>query len=183
MRTPKISIVNIVATATLDSCVNLESLKQCFPYEVVYTPEIYRGRAAYFKSSKMQGKVSIFSSGKMISVGTKSRERAKQELGFVASNLARKGLAQLKSLVKIQNIVATADLGFRLDLDSIKRVGDTQIIYEPEQFPAAILRFKRPTKVTILLFASGKMVITGLRSSAQIEPIVQKLQDFIKINQ
>jgi len=55
---PKISIVNVVATAALDRPVDLESLN--------------------------------LSSGKMISVGTKSQEKAKQELALVASYLKKK---------------------------------------------------------------------------------------------
>jgi len=71
----KISIVNVVATASLDRRVDLESLRESFPHKVVHDLEIYGGRTAYFKSKKMQGKVSIFSSGKMISVGTKSQKK------------------------------------------------------------------------------------------------------------
>jgi len=82
---PEISIVNVVATAALDRRVYLESLRELFPREVVHDVEIYGGRAAYFKSEGMQGKVTIFSSGKMICVGTKSVESAKQELVLVAN--------------------------------------------------------------------------------------------------
>jgi transcription initiation factor TFIID TATA-box-binding protein len=55
----------------------------------------------------------------------------------------------------------------------------TRAIYEPEQFPGAILRLKEPFKTTILIFASGKAVITGLKSSIQIEPIVQQLKELL----
>jgi len=41
----------------------------------------------------------------------------------------------------------------------------TKAIYEPEQFPGAILRLKEPFKTSMLIFASGKVVITGLKSS------------------
>jgi len=67
------SIVNVVATATLDRSVDLASLPQLFPRLISYDSERYF--AAYFKSKDMQGKVSIFSSGKMISVGTRSEKK------------------------------------------------------------------------------------------------------------
>jgi len=44
--------------------------------EITHNLHTYQGRVAYFKASKMEGKVSIFKSGKMISVGTKSEAQA-----------------------------------------------------------------------------------------------------------
>ena len=177
----RISVVNVVATASLDRPVDLESLKESFPYEIVHDPEIYGGRTAYFKSNKMQGKVSIFSSGKMISVGTKSQEKAEEELVLVASHLERKRIAKLKSTTKIQNIVATADLGFEPKLDSIERVEGVQIIYEPEQFPGAIIGFNlsEKSKATILLFSSGKTVCVGLKNRNDIDTAIHRLLEII----
>jgi TATA-box binding protein (TBP) (component of TFIID and TFIIIB) len=68
------TIVNVVATADLNQEVDLFELANL--KEIVYDSEIYGGRVAYFKLSDMEGKVSIFSSGKMISVGTKSDKTA-----------------------------------------------------------------------------------------------------------
>jgi transcription initiation factor TFIID TATA-box-binding protein len=177
----EITIVNVVATAALDRRIDLESLKESFPHEIVHDPEIYGGRTAYFKSNRMQGKVSIFSSGKMISVGTRSQEKAKQELFLVASRLEKKGIAKLRGPVKIQNIVATADIGFEPNLDSVERVEGAQIIYEPEQFPGAIIRFtlSEKSKATILLFSSGKIVCVGLRSQEDIAIAIHRLQEII----
>ena len=177
----KTSVVNVVATATLDCCVDLESLKEFFPQEVLHDPEIYGGRVAYFKSKKMQGKVSIFSSGKMISVGTKSQEKANQELVLVASHLERKGIAKIKSTAKIQNIVVTADLGFEPRLDLIERIEGAQIIYEPDQFPGAIISFflSEKSKATILLFSSGKIICMGLKNQKDIDRAVNYLLTMI----
>ena len=177
----KISIVNVVATAALDRLVDLESLSELFPLEVVHDPEIYRGRTAYFKSDRMQGKVSIFPSGKMISVGTKSAEKAEHELALVASYLEDAGIGKLKTPVKIQNMVATTDLGFEPRLESIKPVEGVQIIYEPEQFPGAIIRLilSEKTKATILLFSSGKIVCVGLKDQKDIVIAIHRLQEII----
>ena len=181
MSSLKIAIVNVVATAALDRPVDLESLKEVFRHEVVHGPEIYGGRTAYFKSDRMQGKVSIFSSGKMISVGTRSAEKAQHELALVASYLEDAGIAKLKSPAKIRNMVATADLGFEPKIDSIGRVEGAQIIYEPEQFPGAIIRLilSGKTKATILLFSSGKIVCVGLKDQKDIAIAIHRLQEII----
>jgi len=168
-------IVNVVATTLLDRFVDLESLRELFPHEVIYDQEIYGGRVAYFKSKNMEGKVSIFWSGKMISVGTKSVEKAIQELEFVTKSLN----ASLKTKPKIQSIVATADLKTSIDLEGflnqIKEEKRFHAIYEPEQFPGAILKFPlvQGVDATILLFSSGKLVCVGLKRHDDVQKAVE----------
>jgi len=58
-----------------------------------------------------------------------------------------------KPELKIQNIVASANLGGLIDLEkSAYALGKT--MYEPEQFPGLIYRMDDP-KVVILLFATN----------------------------
>lgn len=157
-------IVNVVATAVLDRPLDLESLHEHFPHKVIHDQEIYRGRVAYFKSKNMEGKVSIFTSGKMISIGTKSVEKAIKELKLVAKTLK----ANLKTKPKIQSIVATADLKTSIDLEGflsqVQEEKEFHAMYEPEQFPGAIVKFSvaQGSEATILLFSSGKLVCVGL---------------------
>jgi transcription initiation factor TFIID TATA-box-binding protein len=47
-------------------------------------------------------------------------------------------------------------------------------MYEPEQFPGLIQRMKNP-KTVILVFVSGKVVITGGKSEKTIKKAVNKL--------
>ncbi len=174
-----VKIVNVVATASLNQPVDFFKLKE-FP-EMAHSPNVYRGKVAYFKTFGMEGKVSIFQSGKMISVGTKSKVQAAQELKLAMSFLVEKDLTKKIELVpKIQNIVVTADFEASLDLETFSK--NLKAIYEPEQFPGAILRLEKPFKTSILLFASGKAVITGLKSSEQIEPTIQQLKELIESN-
>lgn len=167
-------IVNVVATASLDRPMDLESLHKLFPHEVIHDPEIYGGRTAYFKSKDMQGKVSIFWSGKMISIGTRSVEKAKQELTLVAKTLN----ASLKTEPNVQNIVATANLGFEVDLYKIASSNKIKAIYEPDQFPGAIIHLPLPKNATvasILLFASGKLVCVGLKDTKDVHAAIEQL--------
>jgi transcription initiation factor TFIID TATA-box-binding protein len=132
---PKLSIVNVVATAELGQFVNLERLVHVRGF--LYDTAIYR--CAYLKGNKMNAKVSIFSTGKMISIGTKSYEDAKHDLDYASKRLAELRLVRKTTVkIKIQNIVATGDLGHTLD---IERLGTElpNIIYEPEQFPRSNL--------------------------------------------
>jgi TATA-box binding protein (TBP) (component of TFIID and TFIIIB) len=173
-------IVNVVATATLDRPIDLDSLRDLFPHEVIHDQEIYGGRTAYFKSKNMEGKVSIFPSGKMISIGTKSVEKSIQELKFVAKTLN----ASLKTEPKVQNIVATANLGFEVDLYKIATLKRIKAIYEPDQFPSAIIHLPLHEKeivASFLLFASGKLVCVGLKDPKDVHLAMEQLLAAIRM--
>jgi len=59
--------------------------------------------------------------------------------------------------------VATADLNCnKLDLKKIA-MGCRNAEYNPSRFPAVVMRIREP-KTTALIFAKGKMVITGAKS-------------------
>ncbi|MFZ8923059.1 MAG: TATA box-binding protein, partial [Nitrosopumilaceae archaeon] len=71
-------------------------------------------------------------------------------------------MTQTKPLVDIVNVVASATIDQKLDLNDItKKFPDVE--YHPEQFPGAVFRLKSP-KTATLLFTSGKMVCTGSKS-------------------
>ncbi|KAI9172883.1 TATA-binding protein (TBP) [Blastocladiella emersonii ATCC 22665] len=62
----------------------------------------------------------------------------------------------------LQNIVATVNLDCKLDLKNIA-LHARNAEYNPKRFAAVIMRIREP-KTTALIFASGKMVVTGAKS-------------------
>ncbi|KIW08403.1 TATA-box-binding protein, variant [Verruconis gallopava] len=81
---------------------------------------------------------------------------------------------------KLQNLVATVNLSCRLDLKTIA-LHARNAEYNPKRFAAVIMRIRDP-KTTALIFASGKMVVTGAKSesdsklaSRKYARIIQKL--------
>ena len=174
----KTDIVNVVTTAALNQELDLDALGKF--REILHDSEIYGGRVAYFKTSNMEGKVSLFASGKMISVGTTSEEEAFYELEHVKKFLVEKGFAKPTLLQpKVQNIVVTVDFRESINLEEL--VKNCKMIYEPEQFPSGILKIEEPYKATVLIFASGKAVIAGLKSSNQIKPTIQNLVNLMNV--
>ncbi|TKA62488.1 TATA-box-binding protein [Cryomyces minteri] len=80
----------------------------------------------------------------------------------------------------LQNIVSTVNLDCRLDLKTIA-LHARNAEYNPKRFAAVIMRIREP-KTTALIFASGKMVVTGAKSeddsklaSRKYARIIQKL--------
>lgn len=171
------TIVNVVATTSLNQKIDLYELEKF--KEIRHDPEIYGGRVAYFKRQTMKGRVTIFSTGKMISVGTKSEKEAATELQLTKKFLVQKKLIEpIRLQPKTQNIVTMAEMERDLNLEELaKKCG---MIYEPEQFPGGILRINDPYKATVLVFASGKIIIAGLKNSDHIEPMVQELTNLLK---
>ena len=74
---------------------------------------------------------------------------------------------------KIENVVATTDLSQRLDLDAILKV-TPGAKYNPQTFAGLVYRLKKP-RTTTLLFASGKMVCTGARSTKSAKTAIAQI--------
>ena len=160
-----LNIVNVVATAELKQFVNLEKLVHVSGF--LYDTAIYQ--CAYLKDRNTRAKVSIFATGKMISVGAKSFEAAKHDLNYAMKRLAKLGLiSRTRIKVKLQNVVATGELGHGVDIENFASKLPS-VIYEPEQFPGAIYYAKELEGASILIFANGKVVFAGLKSLEMLE--------------
>lgn len=87
-------------------------------------------------------------------------------------------MPQTKPFVSIENVVASASVEQKLDLNQIKK-SFPDVEYNPEQFPGAVFRIKFPRTAT-LLFSTGKMVCTGSKSSEMaknsVKNVVEKLR-------
>ena len=168
-------IVNLVATADFKHPVELHEISS-LEY-IIYDKKIYGGRVAYLKTPDMHGKVTIFPSGKMISIGTKSQEQAQEDLDFTVKYLEHASIIKpVKVKAKIRNIVAlleTEHIGY------LEEFAETYgAMYEPEQFPGAILRLE-DTNATYNVFASGKIIISGTRSIKELEKAVNRIETIL----
>ena len=88
-------------------------------------------------------------------------------------------MPQTKPVVEIVNVVASATIDQELDLYKIQeKFPDVE--YNPEQFPGAVFRLKKP-KTATLLFRTGKMVCTGAKSEEMarnaVKTVVEKLRE------
>ena len=82
-------------------------------------------------------------------------------------------ISRSKASVKIENVVASAALNQRVDLNAVVK-GCPRVEYRPEQFPGLVFRLKRP-KTATLIFGSGKMVCTGAKSEKEARRAVRKV--------
>ena len=91
---------------------------------------------------------------------------------------ARKITKTKKPKIEITNIVASASFNFELDLYRIASK-IKEIEYEPEQFPGAILKFKKP-KASLLLFKNGKVICAGAKNEKEISQALAKAKRLLK---
>jgi transcription initiation factor TFIID TATA-box-binding protein len=171
-----IKIQNVVASATLNQKVDLNAVVKSYP-GVEYRPEQFPGLV--FRIKRPKTATLIFTSGKMVCTGAKSEKEARRAVMNVVKELKKGGIIIIsKPELKIQNIVASASLGGKIDLElAVGALGKT--MYEPEQFPGLIYRMAEP-KVVILIFASGNLVCTGAKKEQDVYDAVQKLHESLE---
>jgi transcription initiation factor TFIID TATA-box-binding protein len=172
----QISIENVVASASLDQKIDLVSIMKVFR-NVEYRPKQFPGLV--FRLKRPKTATLIFGSGKMVCTGAKSEKLARSAVKKVVRELKNSGIIILgRPKIVIQNIVASANLGGRIDLEQAADVMDN-VMYEPEQFPGLIYRMAVP-KVVMLLFASGKLVCTGAKHEDMVKEAVEKLHGILE---
>jgi transcription initiation factor TFIID TATA-box-binding protein len=165
-------IQNVVASVTLDQKINLLDIMKVFR-NVEYRPKQFPGLV--FRLKRPKTATLIFGSGKMVCTGAKSEKQARSAVKKVVRELKTNGIIILgKPKIVIQNMVASANLHGKIDLETMSDVLEN-VMYEPEQFPGAIYRMTEP-KVVLLIFASGKLVITGAKREEQVHEAVEKIR-------
>jgi len=118
----------------------------------------------------------IFSSGKMVVTGAKSEESSRLAARKYAKTINKIGFDVKFREFKIQNIVGPCDVGFPINLDDLALSDHSRFCtYEPELFPGLIYRMTVP-KVVLLIFVSGKLVVTGAKARSEIYTAFDKMR-------
>jgi len=171
-----IKIENIVASTALNVRIPLEKIVEHLE-GTEYEPEQFPGLVYRMKDPKAAAL--IFSSGKIVCTGARSIADVKKVVKKVVKMIKEAKLGEPKKYkIQIENIVASAKLESKLNLDKIAFELENSE-YEPEQFPGLVYRMKNP-KAAFLLFSSGKIVCTGVRNVEDIESAVKTISKRLK---
>jgi transcription initiation factor TFIID TATA-box-binding protein len=81
---------------------------------------------------------------------------------------------------KVQNIVGSCDVKFPISLESLSNGHQAFSTYEPELFPGLIYRMHSP-KIVLLIFASGKIVLTGAKTRQDIYNAFDQMYRVLKM--
>jgi transcription initiation factor TFIID TATA-box-binding protein len=177
-----VKVVNMVGSGSLDIEIDLGTLSEEIGQpRARYDPEKYPGM--YLRFEEDGPLVTVYRTGKYVITGPTS----KQEL-FDLRERFLKFLSDMDVIenaadewFSVQNYVCTEDLGQTLDLSALAiGLGLERTEYEPEQFPGLIYSPEARDGV-VLLFATGRIVITGCRSINEAKSIFNDLNgDLLK---
>ena len=169
-------VENIVSGITLDEKIDLKKFAS-MASGLEYNPEKFPG--VVFRIKKPKVAMLIFSSGKVICTGARSREDIDEAVKKLLAKLKEAGIEiKSKPKVEVQNIVASADLGFEVNLDMLAMECENTE-YEPEQFPGLVFSLDEP-KTVMLIFKSGRMIITGAKTPEAANEAAKKTKEIIE---
>ena len=158
---PEICMQNVVSTFSLNvSHINLAELARRTNF-VEYNPKKFAAATARIFFPRTTAL--CFASGNMVCTGAKDEIHARLAARKYVSVLQRFGFNVEMRNFRIQNLVASTDVGGLLKLSEMSDAFGAICGYEPDMFPGLIIRLKQP-KVVYLCFRSGKVVITGARN-------------------
>ena len=154
-----IKIENVVANARITESLDLEYVESQLE-QAMFTKKKFPGLV--YRTKEPKSAFLIFRSGKVVCTGAKTKEGVRVVMDKLSTDLRGIGIeVEEHPEFKVQNIVASADLGKELNLGAIVMGLELEgMEYEPEVFPGLVYRIKDP-KSAILIFSSGKLVITG----------------------
>jgi transcription initiation factor TFIID TATA-box-binding protein len=154
-----LSIENVVASTGIGQELDLESVSLDLA-GADYDPEQFPGLV--YRTQDPKAAALIFRSGKIVCTGASSVDGVHESLDIVFGELEALDIEVPDDPeVIVQNIVSSGDLETNLNLNAIAiGLGLEAVEYEPEQFPGLVYRLD-DYDVVLLLFGSGKVVVTG----------------------
>lgn len=167
----EIHVQNVVATVNLRISIELRTLALS-ARNAEYNPKKFA--AVIMRVREPRCTALVFSTGKMVVTGAKSEGAARRGARKFAAIVRKIGFQPKFSEFKIQNMVATADAGFPIRLEALVYAHAKFSSYEPELFPGLIYRLVTP-KTVLLLFVSGRMVITGGKSLGHLRDAFDRM--------
>lgn len=162
-----VKVVNVVASTKLDRKLDLDRLYQILR-GAQYDPEIFSGLV--YRRHDPKATVIMFSTGKIVSVGTNSEEKARNSIRATTEEIEGAFPENLPRIC-IENVVATVDLRRRIDLvDVMSRFDDA--LYNPKKFAGLICKHNN---VSMLIHHTGKVTLMGTKSEKHARRVIEML--------
>ena len=172
-----ISIANAVGSGDLGVELDVAEVESdlVLPY-TEYDPSNYHG--LYLRLVEGGPLITVYRSGKYIISGCSTFEQLYETNDAFLTTLSELDIvdAETETGFTVQNVVCTAQLDDPVDLNTLSiALGLESVEYEPEQFPGLIYR-PADHPAVLLVFANGKIVITGASDVDTAEDAFKHLQ-------
>ena len=167
---PKIQ--NLVSTANLQCSLDLKEIGyHC--RNAQYNPKRFAALIMRLREPTRTTAL-IFKNGKMVITGAKSEKQSEEAAKHYTK--AIKGVGNFPVNLtdfKVQNMVASCAVDYKISLESMYHSPHgNYCIFNPETFPGLIYHLRDP-KICLLIFASGKIVLTGAKTRHEIDRAFQ----------
>ncbi|KAI0984183.1 hypothetical protein GJ496_001137 [Pomphorhynchus laevis] len=170
------SLQNIVSTVNLGCKLELKKIA-LHARNAEYNPK--RFAAVIMRIRQPRTTALIFSSGKMVCTGAKSEDESRLAARKYARIIQKLGFGAKFLDFKIQNMVGSVDVKFPIRLEGLVLQHQNFCSYEPELFPGLIYRMIQP-KIVLLIFVSGKVVLTGAKVREQIYDAFENIYPILR---
>lgn len=170
------SLQNIVSTVNLGCRLELKRIA-LHARNAEYNPK--RFAAVIMRIRQPRTTALIFSSGKMVCTGAKSEDESRLAARKYARIIQKLGFEAKFLDFKIQNMVGSVDVKFPIRLEGLVLQHQNFCSYEPELFPGLIYRMIQP-KIVLLIFVSGKVVLTGAKVREQIYDAFENIYPILR---
>jgi transcription initiation factor TFIID TATA-box-binding protein len=168
-------IENIVASGSIAGSIDLvkfsEATEHC---------ELNKKRfpGAVFRIPDPKIACLIFSSGKIVLTGLRNHAALAAGIRIVSDAIRKAGMEPLEEpKVAVTNMVCSYNLGKFININRLSVTLNLENIeYEPEQFPGLVYRIREP-RIVVLIFSSGKIILTGGRTIGDIQKGLDILEE------
>lgn len=124
--------------------------------------------------------VLIFRNGNLVCTGAKTFAAARYMLLRTAENLRAIGYTDARIVrMNVRNMVGRAQLPCRIDRERMARELSAFVNYDPEQFPGAVVRHPMTRPITLLVFDSGRVVVTGTKCKARADAALARIKPLL----
>jgi len=161
-------ISNIFAKITFDTCFDLHNISLILE-NAVYQPRRFNG--LIFRMLNPKTSFVIFRTGKVIATGVKTEKDLKESVAKLYNFLNARNYPK----VEITNYTASFSFETCIYIDQFYKRYQKLCILEKELFPALKLQLSFP-KLTVLIFHTGKIILTGTANLKVIERAVKQVK-------
>jgi transcription initiation factor TFIID TATA-box-binding protein len=173
-------IENIVSAGSVADAIDREFIADTIP-GCTFSRKKFPGAVCHMKNLKSIAL--IFASGTVVLTGIVRHDDIPVALENLVSNLKGAGIpCHDAARVSVKNIVCTCNPGKACNPGRIlvSLMDPERVEYEPECFPGLVCRIADP-RIVFLVFSSGKCVITGGKTVADIRRGLAVFMEKLKV--
>jgi len=173
-----ITVENIIATASIAEHLDLQHIAGKLK-ESQYNPDEFQGLVLRFDEPRHIAAM-LFSNGNIVCTGAKQHQELETIFSRIQRRLTNAGIGDLAlSEITVDSLVASTELGQPVDVATLStKLSGENVEYNPSQLPALVFHLTE-TDAVVLLFNSGKMVCTGVKSVEEASQAFETLKDKI----